>query len=335
MRVLRDMPETDLESALNWWLYPSVPSKKITPATPENLLDRDEVQRIVTGQIKSYVDSVPKPKAPKFYEKPWFQSAMVGVGCTIMAGAITWAVTAHQSQQGHDEKDQKRDIELEIVKQMEPVKIELSRQFDSIRDRLDRQGEDIAGLKAAIRIARGPGSIESFGRLGQREFMQALPALLAALKQPQQAPSRSALLAVAEKLYKSDKKAPEYWPTVLTFVQFASDSIAASKVPPANAPFISLTNVRSTTRASSYFSGVAVILDAVDLPGTTTFKNCRIRFTGSQNHLPSVVFINCVIEFPPDFTNPAPAITSPTPAIKKASLALLAGGLASANIPAG
>jgi len=115
---------------------------------------------------------------------------------------------------------------------------------------------------------------------------------------------------------------PDYWPTVLQFIQFASSARTVSAdVPPAGPPDVVLSNVRCTHVVHCIVaSHRRILLDGGDIPGSR-FEKCRIIFTQNPVKMRDVQFINCLFEMP--VTN------NPTPYLKDAARQLLASNLTS------
>jgi hypothetical protein len=161
--------------------------------------------------------------------------------------------------------------------------------------------------------------------LNNRQFSGVLPALQDVLTQPfdKVKPSISTLQEISIKLHNADTNAPEYWPTVLQFLQFVSAGLAPATVP--------LPNTRPVFRSSSrsflvgnQFSGITVLLDGGSLNGDR-FDNCRVIFTNSPVKMENVTFTNSIFEFP--------VSSNPSPYIQHASKLLLASDLKTASIP--
>jgi hypothetical protein len=131
------------------------------------------------------------------------------------------------------------------------------------------------------------------------------------------------LSGISEKLSKVDSSTPDYWPTVLQFLQFATAELAPTNVPaPGTLP--TLRTSSGNFFANNVFSGVTVVLDGGTLLGNR-FDHCRIIFTDTPVNMTNVMFVNSVFEFP--------VSSVPSPYIQQASKALLASDLKTASIP--
>jgi hypothetical protein len=161
-------------------------------------------------------------------------------------------------------------------------------------------------------------ALREITKLPQAEFAGALPALRVISEQSVQKvnPSRATLEKIAQKLRDTDKSSPEYWPTVLQFLQFASTGLAPTNVPPPKP--------NPDLKSSGHISGAFTIKNlVVELDGGTlsdaNFENCRVIFTEIPVQMTNVTFVNSVFELP--------ISTSPPPFIQKATKVLLASDL--------
>lgn len=152
-----------------------------------------------------------------------------------------------------------------------------------------------------------------------KEVAANLPALQKIIEQPAAAfaPQPSTLREVAGKLRLVNEATPDYWPTVLRFIQFASTGTSPS-VPPAGTPAnVKIGHNTGFGFQSSYKNCVAE-LDGGEL-GPSTFENCRVRFTENPVRFLNVRFVNCVFEMPDTGT--------PSPYLKRAAQVILASNL--------
>lgn len=266
-------------------------------------IDHDEVQRIVSAQIRSLHKDQVAPVQPKWWNSPW----LIAIGSAILGVLIANFFGLWQSGKAHDAQDLKNSIQLEVGSQLAPF-----------NERLERQGEDVAKIKGALGIA-----LNDLKNTPQNVFAQSLPALQAAIKQipPSPAmPDQATVREIADKLRHTDESAPEYWRTVLQFISFASSRFIRD-VPPPGPPW-ALESVQGN------FSGRqdhgAILVDGGIITDFTCEK-CRIVFTQKPVKLRNVTFIDCVFDFPDG---------QPSPVIKEAARVLLAAGIQKATIPA-
>jgi hypothetical protein len=160
-------------------------------------------------------------------------------------------------------------------------------------------------------------------------FSRSLPDLRKILQHPvsEAKPSHSLLLQLASKLRETSDASPDYWPTVLEFIQFASSAMTPpTDVPPPGPPYTSMRNSRCGIGPG--YCGMAshrsIVLDGGDI-SRSRFENCRIIFTQNPVKMRGVQFINCVFEMP--------VTSAPTPYLKDAARQLLASNLTSVSIP--
>jgi hypothetical protein len=155
------------------------------PKKPDRALDRDEVQRIVSGQMKSahagivtdVVAAIRAEKPASRWNHPWLKN----IGTAIVGGLVVYGITAARS---HSADDQKRDITLEVSKQLEPI-----------NSRLEKMDVDIARIKQRDGIigkdepsAPGPSRASpllQFVALDQPRFARALPRVAAVASEAQ------------------------------------------------------------------------------------------------------------------------------------------------------
>jgi hypothetical protein len=130
-------------------------------------------------------------------------------------------------------------------------------------------------------------------------------------------PSPTTLQAVAQKLLNTSEKSPDYWPTVLQFLNFASASISSSL--PSTLVGVNASNTRLN---DDTFTGFRITLDGGEVKDSK-FINSRIVFTTNPVRLENVTFMNCVFEMP--------VTDNPSPYLQKASQALLGSGLNSGS----
>lgn len=192
---------------------------------------------------------------------------------------------------------------------------------------------DVKAIKATLDAWRpfiAPEVLKNSTSLSPEEFKKSLSKLNHALQTVAEtniAVPQQTLSEIALKLRAVQESSPDYWPTVLRFIQFASGSLVPSAdVPPPDARFAQMSNItcRGTAHCVSA-NHCAVILDGGDIPNSI-FDHCRIRFTNNPVGLAGTHFIDCVFEMP---TN----ITQPTPYLKRSAKALLASNLRQVTFP--
>jgi hypothetical protein len=162
-------------------------------------------------------------------------------------------------------------------------------------------------------------ALQNISQLNQNDFAKALSALQRITATRSEKPIPQPIIqAVAQRLQSLNESSPEYWPTVLQFIHFASSG-ASPDVPPPGAPNWLISN-NSGDVSPGTVSNRRVLLDGGDLVDTH-FDHCRIFFTEHPVHMRNVVFTDSVFEMPVSAT--------PSQYIKDAGRLLLASDLKS------
>lgn len=143
-------------------------------------------------------------------------------------------------------------------------------------------------------------------------FANSLPQLRRIISDPKASADSTTLKEIARKLSETPQNSPEYWPTVLRFIQFASSSASSSGAPPPGPPHI---RVSGSTDLKFVQSNARVLLDGGGLVDSE-FRNSRIIFTEKPVAMRNVKFIDCVFEMP--------FVESPSQYLKGAAQQLLA-----------
>jgi hypothetical protein len=176
-----------------------------------------------------------------------------------------------------------------------------------------------------LRAAQSPGAVlKDLNRADRATFTEALPALRKISEQPVSTvkPDPATLREVIYKLRTVDESTPDYWPTVLRFIEFASAGMSPDVPPPGKPTSMAIGNIGEGVSLS--LSHEVVLLDGGALE-ESRFTNCRIMFTEHPVKMRNVAFINCVFEMPVSAT--------PTPYLKHAAQELLVADLRSVLIP--
>lgn len=193
-------------------------------------------------------------------------------------------------------------------------------------DNLDKQIGTLESHVLSIRAEQSPDKVlNEIGSLDQKSFTKALAALKRIVQNPiiETKPDLNLLQQILQKLRQTNESAPEYWPTLLQFLTFASAVFAPPDVPPRGQPPFELSHNMGPVSVGSVDRSV-VILDGGNIIDSK-FERCRIVFTKNVALMQNVKFIDCVFEMP--VTN------TPTPFLKKASQMLLASNLKAVSIP--
>jgi hypothetical protein len=174
-----------------------------------------------------------------------------------------------------------------------------------------------------VRASQFPGDVlHEINGLPDTKFAKAFPALRKAAEAPigETKLSQPLIGGISAKLLTTNNGVPDYWPTVLQFLEFASATVAPTKVPASG----SMAQVFSRAVLSNdEFTGATVVLDGGAVRDTK-FINCRVIFTDTPVQMERVLFINSVFELP--------VSAAPSPYIQKASRLLLASDLKTVSI---
>jgi hypothetical protein len=169
-------------------------------------------------------------------------------------------------------------------------------------------------------------TLEQISHLDQQAFEHSLPQLRQALEKenPKDGADQQTLITIAGKLRRADETTPDYWPTILRFIPFASSRMAKNAPPPGQQ-----TRVLSDILSVGLMRGIrevgkSILLDGGYL-GNGEFTNCRIIFTQNPVRLTNAHFKNCVFEIP--ITDP------PNAYIRRVSHILLSSNFSSVSIP--
>jgi hypothetical protein len=182
---------------------------------------------------------------------------------------------------------------------------------------------------AIIRETRSPGrTLQRLASLDPQQLEASLPVLRLISKQPvsKVSPNPAELRKITETLSKMNPSAPDYWPTVLTYIEFASTHYAPN-APRSGGLVLKLRNniigSNNGTTGIHFPRHSTVEIDG-DMLTNETFIDSRIIFTGTPSTLINVKFINCVFEFR--------TADRPNQFMKGAARQLLASGIQTANI---
>lgn len=192
------------------------------------------------------------------------------------------------------------------------------KRFDKIESHLG----EIDGKLEKLLIRGFPGkTFQEIEKLDQRSFANALPQLSSLLTAPTHAKVAPAVLrSIAQKLQNTDPASPDYWPTALRFIQFASAGLSPDVPPPGSPVYLHVGPANFDLEV--HLSHVVVKLDGGGSIKDSTFSNSRIIFTDKPEGMKNVTFTNCVFEMP-DFPE--------SPYLQKATQTILASDLKSVS----
>jgi hypothetical protein len=157
-------------------------------------------------------------------------------------------------------------------------------------------------------------TFDDIGALKPKALAEALPALRKVAQQPAVSVSAQTIRTIGANLAQVSEQTPQYWPTVLLFIESASAG-ASPSAPPPGATHSSMKDVAGPGIKTA--EGERMVLSG--FIKNITFRNDRIIFTDAPVQLSNVVFINCVFEFSQSDTT--------SPIIQQAGRLLLASDL--------
>jgi len=202
----------------------------------------------------------------------------------------------------------------------------ISHALAPIDSHLDAMDGDIKAIRATLDAWKpfiAPEVLKNSTSLSREEFKKALPRLNSAMQELTNVkatiPAQTAS-GIAEKLRSTPESSPDYWPTVLRFIQLASASVVRpADLPSPDAPYSEMHNFTCSGFAHCMeASGRNILLDGGSIPNST-FDHCRIKFTNNPVNLKGTRFIDCIFEMP--------ASEVPSPYLKKSAQTLLASNL--------
>jgi hypothetical protein len=301
---------------MDWWCDCEMAPKK--GETVNKPIDREGVQRIIAEQMKSERAAIVaevvaglKPPRTSIWSNPW----AIALGSALVAGLLVYGISELRS---HGKEDLKRDIALEVSSQLHPV-----------QEKLEQVAEDVAKIKGAEHISQNQSTssdpLTRFAQMNEAQLAENLPALKKVAERPPSGvqANKTTISAIAERLTRANKSTPDYWPTVLQFIQFASSSLSSANVPPRDSPDVVGIFNSSFRGPVMNLDHRIVILSDGELQDIT-IRNSRIVFRGKLIKLKNVVFVDCVFEFEPSVRQ-----QQPPPYLRQAVEQLLASNFLS------
>lgn len=168
-------------------------------------------------------------------------------------------------------------------------------------------------------------ALVALANLDENDLKTNLPSLKKAIDQPVTADSKT-LEKLTAKLQLIPQASPDYWPTILHFIQFSSAGNAANLPAAPTNPFVlNDLMIEGPARDAPYDFDVFVQNKSrtVRFEGGTlknvVFRKWRIIFTEKPVRMENVTFTDCVFE--------VPDVTSPNPYLRNAAAQLLASDL--------
>jgi hypothetical protein len=242
---------------------------------------------------------------------------LISLTVTIVALSITF----YAGVMPHIEKDDAQQITNQVTEGLKQPLQKIGQMSDEIAE--------INGTLKAWAPFMAPEVLKRSASANQDEFNKSLPDLKKAIQaaaQTNTTVSNGILQQISEKLQRTSESSPEYWPTVLQFIQFASAQfVNPADVPLPSARYDEMHNVSCAGAAHCIeASHRAILLDGGNIPNSI-FQHCRIKFTNNPVGLQGSRFIDCIFEMPANVT--------PTPYLKNSAKILLASNLLQVAFP--
>ena len=305
------------------WCPGMATEKGKKPAASPQPPDREEIQRIVSGQLSSdrekiVTDVVAALERNKGSTSKWNRPWVIAIGGTIVGGLLVWGIGAFLS---HNAQDLKRDITMEVTAQLVPI-----------QDKLQKMAEDIAKIKGADGIAQGsapslPGSaLQKFAKMDQAELSHQLAKVADAVSEAQKkgavVDNLDSVAAVQKTLSVLPLDTPDAIRATSAIINYASfvrekkglfPNVETVRAKPCQ--FINLgdgpINVIRFEVARATLGGCGQRPDGLSLKDVT-FQNAILTYNGGAIVLENVTFINClfVISLPSRPSGPAKRFAS-------------------------
>jgi hypothetical protein len=254
------------------------------------------------------------PAKPSWKSSPWLIALTTGIIGCIVGGFI---VASWQSSQNHSSEDLKRDINLEVARQLAPIQSDLSHQIQEFRkqvsDQLTAQDEKVSRIQGALGIAQNSNhgdGLEKFAAMKLPDLRKNLPALTSAVKLAQESkarPSLDTVVSIQNRIAHLNLDSPESVQAAEAVINFASHLREISNL----VPDVALARVMHCRLPPGMFIGSVISGCTVDLDGQSfenvAFENCIVRYNGGPVHLVRATFTNCLYAIALPTTLSAPA----------------------------
>jgi hypothetical protein len=221
----------------------------------------------------------------------------------IAAGALVFAAFAFWSN--HSAGDLKNLVTIEVGSQLK----------DPLR-RLGETESDVRAIKEYLAL----GGFHAFLNLPKSQSEKDLPQLRRSLElagSTRVSVPAATIEQVRLRLADMNPASPDYWPTVVRFLQVATAGFSP-KAPPSGQPHLTIAQLTATGTVSGQTIELA---DGIRLENIT-FVNCRIIFTANPIEFHNVRFVDSAIDF---------NASGITPYIQRASKVLLSSDLRSVS----
>lgn len=295
---------------MDWWFDCEMAQSGKTKSKKQNSIAREVKEQ--NGITREDLAALEKRLAnrPTVMEASTKQQWIIGGVLCIATALATWGITWWALGRTHSEEDQKRDISLEVGKQLGPIEAELSRQLSAQNDKISR----IQGALGVAQNSKTTGSLQKFASMKAAELRKNLPALAETVRTAQESKtslSLDTILAIQKTLAQLNLDNPASAQAAEAIINYASHLREISNLVP-NAALARAVNCRVP------FSAPGVIYDQVIITGCTVdldgrayvgalFENCIVRYKGGALNLRNVTFSNClyVISLPNTPSDPA------------------------------
>ena len=232
---------------------------------------------------------------------------LAGIYAFIFVGFITWYLP---KELGEVRDSVKQDTVIQIEDHLRPIQQQLA---------------EIQGQLQLLRASQSPSkTLKEISTLDKQTFSASLPALRKIIEEPvaKIKPDQETLKLIVLRLRQTSETSPDYWPTVLQFIQFASSGLSPD-VPSPGKPTYQIARNVGIVKMHHMFHEI-ILLDGGELRDSD-FHNCRIIFTIHPVQMFNVTFINCIFEMP--------TVSAPNEYLQKAARILLASDFTEAFVP--
>ncbi len=288
--------ELDEILVMDWWFDSDMANRPSQPSASDKPLTRKQAEGLIRAELSKYqADAEGLAKTPKPF---WHQSPWLIAGVTVPVSILgAFMIAKWQSSQTHSDEDQKRDIALDVKRQLEPINEELR-----------KQGEQIANLRGNLGLSFNADpkiAIQQFSSLDAPVLGHHLVRLVQTLNEAQKkgdAADLRAVEAIQTKLATLDLNSTEAREAISAIINYASFVREKTELFP-NAEAVRHTHCGFVTaplrvRKNFLISNGTVDGCSQELDGFSftnyTFENCIVIYRGGPLHLENVTFENCL-----------------------------------------
>ena len=161
----------------------------------------------------------------------------------------------------------------------------------TFRGRTENRPDHIEAVLLELRASQSPRAVlNDLTKLNDKQLASALPALRKVTEQPiaKVSPSPEVLHEVTSKLRRVNENTPDYWATVLQFIQFASSGVASNAPPPGSPTGVTLNNADGIAIGPH-----SVVVLAGGEISNIRFEDSRIIFTRNPVQMRNLLFVGC------------------------------------------